>query len=78
MLKITLTVDKEAPKRLGASSYDVWLTLPDQRRVVGHVWKELPRQWRVRFYGPDGAARTLGAGKLDTLRRALTKIWNEE
>jgi hypothetical protein len=78
MFKITISRDKEEPKKLGAGVYDVWLTLPDQRRVVGQVWKALPRQWRATFYGPDGAARTLGAGKLDTLRRAITRIWNEE
>lgn len=57
---------------------DIWLTLPEQRRVIGFVQKtEFPFHWRADFYGPCGAHRHLRARTLAALRAAIQTIWQE-
>lgn len=77
MRKTTFSVSKERSGAAGPRCYDVWLTLPDQRRIVGYAWRHLTYHWRVRFYGPDGAAHTVAARRLNTLRALVKKTWNE-
>jgi hypothetical protein len=74
MRKITIPAPEEA-----RASRDIWLTLPEQRRVIGFVCKtDLPLRWKAAFYGPCGTARELRARTLTALRAAIVTIWNEE
>jgi len=74
MRKIAIPAPEEA-----RATRDIWLTLPEQRRVIGFVQKtDLPLRWRATFYGPCGKARELRARTLTALRAAITAIWNEE
>jgi hypothetical protein len=74
MRKITIPAPEEA-----RASRDIWLTLPEQRRVIGFVCKtDLPLRWKAAFYGPCGTTRELRARTLTALRAAIVTIWNEE
>lgn len=74
MRKITIPAPEEA-----RASRDIWLTLPDKRRVIGFAYKtDRPWHWKAAFYGPCGKTRELRARTLTALRAAIVTIWNEE